>query len=66
MEDKWLSNGDVQIELKSVDYPNGPETVGVRMKLHFSRFILNKKPDGGTRVYSKSFLIYELDPKMGC
>ena len=45
-----LSNGDVQIELKSVDYPNGPETVGVRMKLHFSRFILNKKPDGGTRV----------------
>ncbi len=45
-----LSNGDIQIELKSVDYPNGPDTVGVRMKLHFSRFILNKKPNGGTRV----------------
>ena len=45
-----LSNGDIQIELKSVDYPDGPDTVGVRMKLHFSRFILNKKPNGGTRV----------------
>ena len=45
-----LSSGDVQIELKSIDYPNGPDTVGVRMKLHFSRFILNKRPNGGTRV----------------
>ena len=45
-----LSNGDIQIELKSIDFPNGPETVGVRMKLHFSRFILNKRKDGGTRV----------------
>ena len=45
-----LSSGDIQIELKSIDYPNGPETVGVRMKLHFSRFILNKRPNGGTRV----------------
>ena len=45
-----LKSGDVQIELKSIDYPNGPDTVGVRMKLHFSRFILNKRPNGGTRV----------------
>ena len=45
-----LSDGDIQIELKSVDYPNGPDTVGVRMKLHFSRFILNRRDNGGTRV----------------
>ena len=45
-----LKEDTVQIEMKSIDYPNGPETVGVRMTLHFSKYVFKKLKNGGTHV----------------
>ena len=43
-------NGNIQIDMKSIEFEGAPKTVGVRIQLNFSKYVFRPLKDGKTEV----------------